>query len=163
MSMSAEINPWTDERVALLKQLCGESDSYLAISRLINDETGARFTRSAVMGKALRLGLEKRAAPRAQANEAAPKKKPDPRPRLTLVKKPDEVPYDFLGLTFEQLPANGCRYPRGGDNPGEPIFFCGQTVVPTLSWCRNCCNIVFERPGSRAVANQRPTQQRVFG
>lgn len=164
MTMSTSINPWTDQREMLLKELCAENESYRAIMRRINEDTGATFSRNAILGKVKRLRLSKEPAPscpkEAKPKAAKPKVKTKKSP-LALVSAIPETPYHFLGRTLAEN--TGCKYPRGGDNLGDRILFCGQPRVPTLTWCANCCNIVFERRHGTVATEKRAEQSRVFG
>jgi GcrA cell cycle regulator len=91
--------PWTDDRIAILKQLWVDGAS----AAMIADHLG--ISRSAVLGKIFRL----------RRGDAAPAA-PSPRPRP---KRPRPRGISLLELTNET-----CRFPHG--DPGEPgFFFCG--------------------------------------
>jgi GcrA cell cycle regulator len=172
MSMSAAINPWSQERVDLLKAMCEASESYGEIAKRINAETGARFTRNACLGKAARLGLVKERATVVRPTEptvtvqrkrklrAKPRQAPTFEDEESLVREEGAAPRHFLGVKFEDN--DGCWFVHGGEKPGEPMFFCGQPRIPTKRWCRDCCNIVYDRASRRPSTEQRQDQMRAF-
>lgn len=143
---------WTDERIEMLKGGCADKMPMADIADRINRNTGSGFSRNAIIGKADRMGLHK--------NRPKPAPKPKPRaerkfvfvaPPLQSNMRPDLVraivrrppPGPFLGIALLDLKPEHCRYPRGGDEPGEPILFCGQPKKKGSSYCAACharCN-----------------------
>ncbi len=141
--------PWTDERIALLKKLwpTGKSASEIALILGVT-------SRSAVLGKAMRLGLPLRASTgagrtqqgkaiaRAQKRKSAAKPwKPNMRPLAKLLASDGFVPPPDTPIPLEQrktiqtLEDGDCRWPIG--HVGEPDFhFCGAEKVPGLPYCR---------------------------
>ena len=119
---------WTPLKVLALIALWNEG--------LPTREIGKRLDvgRNAVVGKAHRLGLQRR---------------PDPIPQ-----KKQQKPYR-LGLA--DLGPNQCRWPSG--NPGDEDFkFCGATVQPTKPYCHAHCARAYTRsnrdsfiPGPTAI------------
>lgn len=51
------VYPWNDERVALLRKCIAEGLSSIQTAKRINAETESSFTRNAVIGKVIRLGI----------------------------------------------------------------------------------------------------------
>ncbi len=54
----------------------------------------------------------------------------------------------FLGLKLLDLGRNDCRFPRGGDDDGTPILFCGQRQQEGSSYCPDCSRIAFHQPST---------------
>lgn len=145
---------WTDERVALLKELW-PIGSAAWIANEINARTGARFTRNSIISKAHRAKLEKpKDLPSEwqgigkysrQAAEGRKNSPPRPRkPRLgykrhngtlppTLIEQ--TIPPDFLGLTIWEIRDGLCRFPKGDK---APYLFCGQPALEGSSYCAYC-------------------------
>lgn len=99
---------WTPERTEALARLWSEG--------LTTSEIGRRLgiTKNAVVGKAHRTGLAKRASP-------IPAKPPR-----------GEV------VHLEKLGAGMCSWPEG--EPGDPAFrFCGQPAAPGKPYCAGHC------------------------
>src|SRR5262249_22425008 len=109
---------WTDERVACLRQLWSEGLSASQISRQFK----LAFTRSAVLGKVHRLGLEAREPrqpARSRLKRANGVPKPPPRPP-----SPQPSAPRMRALTFFKLKPHHCHFPLG--NWYEPArLFCG--------------------------------------
>lgn len=139
---------WTDERIEKLRQLWAEG--------LSAGQIAARFpgaSRNAIIGKAHRLGLSKRAVgKRNDLNLVAPKpatvkplvgsaqfarKKADPA-KMAEVKAienkpaPAGLPKPLFVKLFE-LERNDCRWPVTGEK--ENTLFCGHNVDRGSSYC----------------------------
>lgn len=109
---------WTDERVALLKDLWAQEMSASEIAKRLGGTT-----RNAVIGKAHRLGLSRKAAPA------------KPKPQTTAV----------LHLS-ERM----CRWPIG--HPGEPGFhFCGNQAQPGRPYCAEHCAVAYRKKDDAAA------------
>jgi GcrA cell cycle regulator len=113
---------WTDERVALLKQLWGEGKTAAEIAK----ELGEGVTRNAVIGKAHRLKLSNRVSPIQQNDNVKQEEAP---------KKPEPVKVKPKGgVKLADLKERMCRWPVG--DPKEADFhFCGCQVTPGLPYC----------------------------
>lgn len=128
--MEATDQGWTRERIARLKELWPQDLSAAKIAR----ELGGGLSRNAVIGKAKRMGLPRRAP--------VPPPKPKPRPRkpgrthmfavpsFGAPKRVSAVPVVDAEIplsqrkSFLELENHHCRWPVG--DPGEPgFFFCG--------------------------------------
>lgn len=115
---------WTDERVKLLKTLWGEG---LSGSQIAAELGGV--SRNTILGKAHRLGLQKRlgrtqptareSSRKSALREYAPLKQIDPAPALVLVQPPTDTSCSILELTSER-----CHWPYG-DPRDKDFFFCG--------------------------------------
>jgi GcrA cell cycle regulator len=125
--------------------------SFAAIARAINAKFDTFYTRSAVLGRAARMGLA--AAGRAQAGSPPVSiaetvrvirvhERTHSMPwRLPPVFKATETaPLRCAGvlprhLSLTELERIDCRYPYGGDADGEAITFCGLRRRPGSSYC----------------------------
>jgi GcrA cell cycle regulator len=131
---------WNDERVGILTRMLADGYSHGVIARRL----GAK-SRSAVIGKARRLGLSSPAdKPRIHLPywhsrrpvKAKPPPKPapprPPRPPVATTPKPAAPDKATVGL--QQLEAHHCRWPVG--DPRLPGFgFCGAEPKPGKPYC----------------------------
>lgn len=111
---------WTDERVSMLRDMwmAGKSASQIA------DALGG-ISRNAVIGKAHRLGLQKRPSP---------------------IKR-------SAGATILTLTERMCRWPIG--HPGDEDFhFCGKKTASGLPYCVDHCAVAYQQPQSRRDRQQ---------
>lgn len=146
-------SPWTDERVAALRQMWADGNSAGMIARRLGLPS-----RNAVIGKVYRLGLpcrkthsRKDKPQRQTAFLKRPIKARRPTARSPLTGLPLERPpippsepyvpttaADDVARIFDvqQLQDTHCRWPVG--EPEQPGFgFCGCTKVPGLPYCRD--------------------------
>ena len=157
---------WTAERVELLRRLWTD---HLSASTIAAELGGV--SRSAVIGKIHRLGLQARDQPPVPlkrqskprvprsgrkawrpklAGNAALKAEPellhDPRrqPLLSLV-----VPI-AKKLTLDKLTERTCRWPIG-DPRGEDFHFCGHDSLEALPYCRYHAQLAY-RAGKNGVS-----------
>lgn len=147
---------WDKQRTEMLRALhrAGEL-SFGGIALEINRKTGSRFSRGAIIGKSMRLGLmdarprrvaginlngpvSKAGRPRADGGGRvrAPFTPPAP------LYRPPDKPQWFLGVIFADLKPSylkpsHCRYPHGGED-GTPILFCGRPQMEGSSYCERC-------------------------
>lgn len=176
---------WTLDRIEILKALWkeGDSASYIA-SRL------GGVTRSAVIGKAHRLGLAQRASGRKRDRLIKtvwrPRKKvlrPDmqgKRLRLKSVvppfmqgrsRHPSPLPVatadDVARVELLQLTGDQCRWPVG--HPDEPGFgFCGCRSEPGLPYCDVHAHRAYQparvaQPSSRPAPHNSADGKSLFG
>ncbi len=119
---------WTDARIDVLRKLWTEGLSASQIAK----ELGENVTRNAVIGKAHRLGLEKRPSPvksEKTKKPAAPKK---------VVKKATSSMVTLLDLTDRM-----CKWPIG--HPGEENFhFCGKNSQAGMPYCSSHCREAYQ-------------------
>ena len=99
---------WTDERVAVLKELWGTVPAKEIAARLSDEEW--EFTKNSVIGKAHRLNLTSLVAP--------PKEEPPMMMPIVCESVTDGVTLMGLGL-------RSCRFPLG-DPLRDDFRFCGQ-------------------------------------
>lgn len=106
---------WTETQVAELVRLWNEG--------LPTSEIGRRLgtTKNAVVGKAHRMGLNKRQSPI--------------RKKVPKVEKPKII-------RLRELRSGMCSWPHG--EPGTPDFqFCGKPIVPSKPYCAEHCAMAY--------------------
>ena len=145
---SSSTQSWTDERVDLLKELWGAG---LPASQIAKKLTGV--SRSAVIGKAHRLGLSEKSIarrPEKVQRRTRPQKPPPPlcfgAPRDAYQKHQPNAGMKSLirdwprqvGVSIMDLKFNSCRYPYNGDE----VTYCGCDSVPGTSWCEEHLAVV---------------------
>ena len=169
---------WTEDRVAQLIKLWCEGLSY----RQIGPKLG--LSRNTVMGKGTRLRLSE-THPRGRAGRT-PKRSSRTKPaadkdrstkqsiaKILKVRSPSNggvrvepmvvrepapvVRPDFLSIALLDIGPRMCRYPKGGDDDGTPILFCGQSTPENSSWCPSCARIVYRIPPPRTDRPYLPT------
>jgi GcrA cell cycle regulator len=143
---------WSSEQSDALRDYFFKGLSYAEIGREINARFGTAYTRSAVIGRARRLGL---AAPdRMTSPSIVPSLPGEPcalsprRPALpglnlppqSALKPANPVKLRCVGvrprlIALVELERGDCRYPYGGDKEGEEISFCGHPRQPGSSYC----------------------------
>lgn len=151
-------NPWTEERVALLKERYGQGYS----AGQIANELACGITRNAVIGKALRLGLTR---PIKKPRKDAPPPQPRIRVRqakvigkttsanafVPVVELPPEpihqsdaeIPGAQRIKTVLGLNSTNCHWPVG-EVGTEEFFFCGGNAVPDRPYCAYHCACAHE-------------------
>ena len=137
---------WPSEHSDALRDYFLKGISYAEIGRRINARFGTAYTRSAVAGRAKRLGL---VAPDRVTSPSIVPSLPGgaghlSRPALNLppksALKPARAKLRCVGVQprlvqlVDLAPAD-CRYPYGGDKDGEEIAFCGHPRQPASSYC----------------------------
>jgi GcrA cell cycle regulator len=119
---------WTDERISTLSKLWGEGKTASQIADLLGG-----VTRNAVIGKAHRLKLNKRASP-IQTN-----RKQKANPQIDL---PTNVTTG-KGISLLELKERSCRWPNG-DPKKESFNFCGLGAVPGLPYCGEHAAVAYQ-------------------
>lgn len=125
---------WTDERVALLRQLWGEGKTAAEIARAL----GGGVTRNAVIGKAHRLKLSNRVSPIQQNDNT---RKPvvvasSPPPERRVVARGE-------GVRMADLKERMCRWPLG--DPKDTDFrCCGEVSVPGMPYCPEHARMAYQ-------------------
>jgi GcrA cell cycle regulator len=154
---------WTDELVQKLKDLWPTQSAEMIRETLLRNH-GAAFSRNAVIGKAHRLGLDKKTAPPPTETKARPKASPDRKatrratPPRAESEAPKVSPIEFIPrvvdvqtrqLTFQQLNDSICKYEcTSNDNPSL-YRFCGRPTHPGKPYCLAHCRIAYIAPASR--------------
>jgi GcrA cell cycle regulator len=144
---------WAPAHCAALTTYAAKNLSYSEIADAINLKFGTNYSRSAVLGRARRMGLcDTSPAPASPRGPASPvsavsatlSRAEQRTPRLVL-RVPDfarteagpvrcaEVNPRHVALI--DLGRGDCRYPYGGDAEGEPITFCGRPRRKGSSYC----------------------------
>lgn len=127
------MSPWTDDIDAYVKTALASGKSFLEVSAGIKAQFGVTISRSAVIGRAARLGAKSLHAPHKTAHvKLKPKLKPLPRrpapqPQATGTGKP---------VPLMKLKGYHCRSVLDGlkDNHGHPLY-CGNRVRKGSVWC----------------------------
>lgn len=156
---------WTDEKVKLLVQLWESGQSITQIGK------GLGMTRNAVVGKAHRIGLAKRASPIVRSDKPAqprpapaPHASPPATPRVSVQMKDEPaaqvvssgpVPAQVHGhaqsqnqLSPQMLaqlnPATGprCKWPIGDPKSSE-FDFCDHVALPGKPYCAQHCAMAY--------------------
>lgn len=166
---------WTDERVARLTELwnAGRSGTEIAL-----DLGGV--TRSAVIGKVHRLGLDGRVQVQPPKPKAGPQRtatkalltarstflgkmgagSPPIRPAASgpeIITMPPAAGPEMERCTLLQLREGKCRWPVG--DPGAPdFFFCGSRTAEGLPYCTYHARVAYKpadrRQATRAAAGR---------
>jgi len=142
---------WAPEHSEALRKFVTMGVSYSETARAINARFGTAYSRSAALSRARRMGF---GGP--DQRENAPE--PPPTPGLPPLRKirpsrPSEftwplpvfrpvekvtlrcVEIEPRYLSMVELERGDCRYPCGGDEPGNPITFCGHPRRKGSSYC----------------------------
>lgn len=145
-----EPDHWPSEHSDALRDYFLKGMSYAEIGRQINARFGTAYTRSAVAGRAKRLGL---VAPQWVMSPSIAPSLPgeagllSPRrpallnlPPKSALKPAAQVKLRCVGVKprlvqLVELAKADCRYPYGGDKDGEEIAFCGHPRQPGSSYC----------------------------
>ncbi|WP_291684050.1 GcrA family cell cycle regulator [Bradyrhizobium sp.] len=146
---------WDAKHSAALREYLTSGMSYSEIADALNTKFGTAYSRSAVIGRAKRLGYPgpDRSTDSLQRWPKRPRKA-----RASRLQQPRErhVP-EFMRpmpvfertetaklrcvevaprhLSLFDLEPGDCRYPYGGDEEGEAITFCGHPQREGLSYC----------------------------
>jgi len=142
--------PWDDNNVSRLKELWDQGLPTAQIGKLLG------FTKNAVVGKAHRIGLERRPSPiRRTAVKPDRKKARSPvMPKLAFeTSSIEEKIYTPKISTFTSNVKNiftanlkrGCEWPEG--HPDEPEFhFCNKERFEDKPYCLNHCVVAYVIP-----------------
>ena len=142
--------PWNDENVGRLKELWDQGLPTAQIGKLLD------FTKNAVVGKAHRIGLERRPSPiRRTAVKPDRKKARSPvMPKLNFENNPvantNYVPevktfQSSIKNVFAVNAKRGCEWPEG--HPDEPEFhFCNKERFEDKPYCLDHCAVAYVIP-----------------
>jgi len=155
--------PWDDSNVSKLRELWDQGLPTAQIGKLLG------FTKNAVVGKAHRIGLERRPSPiRRTAVKPDRKKARSPiMPKLNFEVKKDEVKENPVHQqTFQPLVKNlftksvkrGCEWPEG--HPDESDFkFCGKERFEDKPYCIDHCKVAYVIPEKEESEKQQIVQR----
>ena len=155
--------PWDDNNVSKLRELWDQGLPTAQIGKLLG------FTKNAVVGKAHRIGLERRPSPiRRTAVKPDRKKARSPIiPKLNFEVKKDEVKENPVHQqTFQPLVKNlftkslkrGCEWPEG--HPDESDFkFCGKERFEDKPYCIDHCAVAYVIPEKEESEKQQIVQR----
>ena len=142
--------PWDVENIAKLKELWDQGLPTAQIGKLLD------FTKNAVVGKAHRIGLERRPSP-IRRNAAKPdrKKARSPvMPKLNFEKKeihkeqyspPINSFQPSIKNIFSGSKKRGCEWPEG--HPDETEFhFCNKERFDDKPYCLDHCSVAYVIP-----------------
>ncbi len=158
--------PWNDENVSKLRELWDQGLPTAQIGKLLG------FTKNAVVGKAHRIGLERRPSPiRRTAVKPDRKKARSPVvPKLNFesqvtLNKSDTNKTEYQQTTsnikfqpktknlFAVAPKRGCEWPEG--HPDEVEFhFCGKERFEDKPYCLKHCAVAYIIPDKEEAESQ---------
>tara|TARA_X000000368_G_scaffold185338_1_gene146381 strand:+ start:65 stop:538 length:474 start_codon:yes stop_codon:yes gene_type:complete len=142
--------PWDDNNVSKLRELWDQGLPTAQIGKLLG------FTKNAVVGKAHRIGLERRPSPiRRTAVKPDRKKARSPIiPKLNFeIAKKEETAIPISQQNFQPVVKNlftksvkrGCEWPEG--HPDESDFkFCGKERFEDKPYCIDHCAVAYVIP-----------------
>ena len=153
---------WNEENVSRLRELWDQGLPTAQIGKLLG------FTKNAVVGKAHRIGLERRPSPiRRTAVKPDRKKARSPvMPKLNFentseIKNNTQESNSFnsdLKNLVTPVGKRGCEWPLG--HPDEPEFhFCGKERFEDKPYCLNHCAVAYIIPEKEEVEQQRVSNQ----
>ena len=155
--------PWDDNNVSKLRELWDQGLPTAQIGKLLG------FTKNAVVGKAHRIGVERRPSPiRRTAVKPDRKKARSPIiPKLNFEitkEKTKEIP--IVEQSFQLIIKNhftknvkrGCEWPEG--HPDEADFkFCGKERFEGKPYCINHCAVAYVIPEKEESEKQLVVQR----
>ena len=141
--------PWDENNVSKLRELWDQGLPTAQIGKLLG------FTKNAVVGKAHRIGLERRPSPiRRTAVKPDRKKARSPvMPKLNFESKPEASLESNDNASFQPVIKNmfntsskrGCEWPQG--HPDEIDFqFCGKERYEDKPYCLDHCAVAYVIP-----------------
>ena len=129
---------WTDEKVAILKELWGKGSTASQIAQIIGG-----ISRNAVIGKAHRLNLSAKIKTRTVASNQKYENSLEEKNNQTKKFKRSKFKSLIIEKDFEpenpkqleELTDNDCKYPIGHPNE-KNFYFCGRTSLKDFSYCK---------------------------
>ena len=155
--------PWDDNNVSKLRELWDQGLPTAQIGKLLG------FTKNAVVGKAHRIGLERRPSPIRRTTVKPDRKKARSPiiPKLNFEVKKDEVKENpvhqqiFQPLVknlFTKSVKRGCEWPEG--HPDESDFkFCGKERFEDKPYCIDHCAVAYVIPEKEESEKQQIVQR----
>ena len=142
--------PWDDDNVLRLKELWDQGLPTAQIGKLLG------FTKNAVVGKAHRIGLERRPSPirRTSVKPDRKKARSPVMPTLNFEKKIVQNESNLIEIKnfqptvkniFNNSTKRGCEWPEG--HPDEPEFhFCSKERFEDKPYCIDHCAVAYVIP-----------------
>ena len=155
--------PWDDSNVSKLRELWDQGLPTAQIGKLLG------FTKNAVVGKAHRIGLERRPSPiRRTAVKPDRKKARSPIiPKLNFEVAKNEVKekpvhqqsfQPVVKNLFTKNTKRGCEWPEG--HPDESDFkFCGKERFEDKPYCIDHCAVAYVIPEKEEAEKQQIVQR----
>ena len=156
---------WNDDNVLRLKELWDQGLPTAQIGKLLG------FTKNAVVGKAHRIGLERRPSPirrtaikpdrKKARSPVMPKLNFETSKEITNTQNKETVTFQpVVKNLFAQPKKRGCEWPEG--HPDEPEFhFCGKERFEEKPYCLNHCAIAYIIPEKEEVEQQQVVNSRI--
>lgn len=142
---STRKSPWHSAIDERLKELYATGISNREISQKLNRQFDTSFSRSAVRGRAARLGVvrhKKANKTKEQVVVARPRRTPNrvcsPISKVVQYIPPPRAAHLIARKTLAELQEWDCHFPVG-DPQQKDFGFCGQERVPGKPYCLDCC------------------------
>lgn len=162
--------PWDDENVLKLRELWDQGLPTAQIGKLLG------FTKNAVVGKAHRIGLERRPSPIRRTSVKPDRKKArspvtpklnfeskdskevlNPHNKENLYKQTNNSFKPSIKSLFGSVNKRGCEWPEG--DPDEPGFhFCEKERFEEKPYCLDHCAIAYIIPEKEESDRQQTNQ-----
>ena len=165
MKIEEQKMSWNEENVARLRELWDQGLPTAQIGKLIG------FTKNAVVGKAHRIGLERRQSPiritavkpdrKKERSPVMPKLNFETSKEITNTQYKETVTFQpVVKNLFAQPKKRGCEWPEG--HPDEPEFhFCGKERFEEKPYCLNHCALAYIIPEKEEVEQQQVVNSRI--
>jgi GcrA cell cycle regulator len=142
---------WAREHSDALREYFGRGMSFAEIAEAINARFSTAYSRSAVLGRARRIGLARAERPGDRPRLQPKVRLPDPSQRRerdaaalpwpTQIEPAKPVKLRCVEIlqrhvSLLDLEPGDCRYPFGGDTEGEDITFCAHPRHLDSSYCK---------------------------
>lgn len=172
-----EPSNWASVHSDALREYFAMGMSFSEIGRKINARFGTSYTRSAVIGRAKRMGLDAfERVPSPPIMPSLPGESRLARPSSPLLlSQPPKSAFKSAGpvklrcvgirprlVSLLELDPGDCRYPYGGDKEGEAITFCGHPRRPGTSYCTPHFDLI-RGPGTASERAAGPLVLRLVG
>ena len=136
---------WTTQQDELLRRELDAGKSAGSAAAEINAKFSTHYTRSSIIGRAWRIGVQLRVPP---SQPPARKRKRavtvSRSPSITLAPTPGECAVQPVPLL--QLERHHCRAPLDVRDASGLAMFCGAQTLPGQSYCAAHCERFFQPP-----------------
>ena len=156
--------PWDESNVTRLKELWDQGLPTAQIGKLLG------FTKNAVVGKAHRIGLERRPSPIRRTAVKPDRKKArspiipklnfeDNKQEVREIVRPQQSFQPLVKNLFTNHTKRGCEWPEG--HPDESDFkFCGKDRFEDKPYCLDHCAVAYVIP-EKEEAEKKQVNQRI--